>query len=383
MSLHTFCIALFALSFVAAEHQESLVTPPPEAAPRSSSISSFEQSHQASSARQMKESAIDLLAVLSAEDVEKALFDLTDEETRTTWSNLPASLVERKGVRVGDLTESQRQLLHNLIRASTSSQGYHKIAGLMWLDDILHEQSLERVASRGDRFARLVESWTSENYWFSFFGDPRTDTRWAWLISGHHLAANFTVVDEQVAFTPLFLGAEPYEIDKGPYAGWRVLSHEVERGFEVLQSLSADQQAKAVLAAEIPRDVLEGPGRKASLQRFEGISANVLTPDQQNLLWYLIREYIENADHDAAEAQLAKIENDGLENLYFAWIGPMDDISKRYYYRVHGPSILIEYVRERGVGNAGAANHIHSIVRDPSNDYGEDWLEVHYREHHR
>ena len=46
-------------------------------------------------------------------------------------------------------------------------------------------------------------------------------------------------------------------------------------------------------------------------------------------------------------------------------------------------AILIEYIRERGVGgDQGAANHIHSIVRDPSNDYGEDWLELHYQEHH-
>ena len=339
-----------------------------------------------SSAAQMKKSAAALIASLSAEEVEKAMAALTDEEARTAWSNLPAAIFEREGLRVGDLTENQRRLLHDLLRASTSSQGYMKVTGIMWLEDVLHEQSLERLAQRGndDFFARLVESWRSDNYWFSFFGDPTKDANWAWMISGHHLAANFTVVDDQVAFTPLFLGAEPYEVQQGPYAGWRVLSHEVERGFELMQSLSDAQRQEAVLAAEIPRDVLEGPGRKASLEGFEGIAADRLTDDQKELTWHLIREYVENADHDAADLQLAKIERDGLNQLYFSWIGPTDDISKRYYYRVHGPSILIEYIRERGIGeDQGAANHIHSIVRDPSNDYGEDWLELHYQEHHR
>ena len=338
------------------------------------------------SAAQMKKSAETLIASLSDEDRKKGMFDLADDTARTAWSNLPASIYERDGIRVGDLSDNQRRLLHDLIRASTSSQGYQKIAGIMWLDDILHDQSQERLEERGRDgfFARLVESWTSDNYWFSFFGDPAQDENWAWMITGHHLAASFTVVGDKVAFTPTFLGAEPYEVEKGPFAGWRILSHEVERGFELLQSLSEEQTQQAVLATDIPRDVLEGPGRKQSLEKFEGITADELTDDQNVLLWYLIQEYVRNADHDAAEAQLEKIERDGLDKIYFSWIGPTDDIKKRYYYRVHGPSILIEYIRERGIGgDRGAANHIHSIVRDPSNDYGEDWLEMHYQEHHR
>jgi len=62
-------------------------------------------------------------------------------------------------------------------------------------------------------------------------------------------------------------------------------------------------------------------------------------------------------------------------------MGPTDQFDARYYYRIHGPSILIEYAREKEVGGAeGAGNHIHTIVRDPSNDYGEDWLGRHYEE---
>ncbi len=333
-----------------------------------------------SSAAQMTASAAAFLDALSEEERRTVLFALEDNESRVQWSNLPSAMFERTGLRMGDLSDAQRRALHALLRASTSSQGYHKIAGIIWIDDVLSAEAQAR-AGNSERMARLIESWDSENYWVALFGNPRTDARWGWLLNGHHLAASFTVVDDQVAFTPLFLGAEPYEINTGPYAGFRALSHEVERGFELVQSLTSVQSSQAVLSDEVPQDVLEGPGRKASLEQFEGITAAALDAEQQRLLHHLIAEYVNNADHDAAAAHLAEIERDGLDALYFAWMGPTNDITKRYYYRVHGPSILIEYVRERGVGGSGA-NHIHSIVRDPGNDYGEDWLQMHYEEHH-
>ncbi len=337
------------------------------------------------SAEQMKAGAVAFLASLSEEERNLAMFTLDDEVQRTNWSNLPASIYERQGIRIGDLTEAQRVLVHELIRASTSSQGYLKISGLIWMDEILHDQSQKRLEEEGgnDFFRRLVESWGWENFWVSIFGEPATDANWGWMISGHHMTANFTVVDGQVAFTPTFLGSEPYEVKQGEFAGWRALSHEVERGFELMQSLSESQRKQAIIGDEIPRDILEGPGRKQSLEKFEGIAASELSAQQIKLLHYLIQEYVNNADHDAAEAQLAKIEHDGMDKLYFSWIGPTHDITQRFYFRVHGPSILIEYIRERGIGSeTGAANHVHSIVRDPGNDYGEDWLEMHYKEHH-
>jgi hypothetical protein len=107
-----------------------------------------------------------------------------------------------------------------------------------------------------------------------------------------------------------------------------------------------------------------------------------MSVDQQRLVWALIEEFVANADHDAADAQLDQVRSDGLASLHFAWLGPIGDDTRPFYFRVHGPSLLIEYVVEEGVG-VQAANHVHSIVRDPSNDYGEDWLGRHYEEHHR
>ncbi len=331
----------------------------------------------------MAEAARAFLASLSPEQRAAAEFPFDADTARTSWSNLPASIVVRDGARVGDFTDLQRRHLHDLLRASTSSQGYQKMAGVVRLDEVLHEEAVAAVASGERRLPDdLVESWTSANYWVSFFGRPGEEPTWGWQISGHHLAANFTVADGRISFTPLFLGAEPHEIMHGLDAGWRVLANEGERGWRLLQALDDGQRARAVLGDDIPRDVLTGPGRKGSLSEFAGLSASALTDPQRALLWELVEEYAANADHAAADAQLEKIWRDGLAALHFAWIGPVDEKSARYYYRVHGPSVLIEYIVERGVGG-GAANHVHSIMRDPGNDYGEDWLGKHYEEHHQ
>ncbi len=334
------------------------------------------------SPQRMAGAAREFLVALSPEQRAAAEFPIDADAERTRWSNLPASMVERGGVRVGDLSDLQRRRLHDLLRASTSSQGYQKIAGVIRLDEVLHEEAAAASASGERRLpAELLDSWTSANYWASFFGQPG-EPAWGWLINGHHMAANFTVAGDQISFTPLFLGAEPHEMMHGLDAGWRVLANEGERGWLLLQALSDDQRARALLGDDIPRDVLAGPGRKGALQEFAGLPASELSEAQRVLLWELIEEYAANADHGAADAQLEKIRADGLEVLHFAWMGPADDVTARYYYRVHGPSILIEYIVERGVGG-DAANHVHSIMRDPGNDYGEDWLGKHYEEHHR
>ena len=334
------------------------------------------------SPQRMAETARAFLASLSQQQRDAAEYAFDADADRTRWSNLPASMVQRIGVRLGDLTDEQRRTLHGLLRASTSSQGYQKIAGVIRLDEVLHDEASAAVASGERRLPeRLLESWTSANYWISFFGQPG-DPAWGWMINGHHLAASFTVVGDRIAFTPLFLGAEPYEIERGLEAGWRVLANEGERGWRLLQVLDHDQRARAVLADDIPPDVLTGPGRKGALSEFAGIRASELSETQLALLWELIEEYTANADRAAADAQLDAIRADGLDALRFAWIGPTDDRAARYYYRIHGPSILVEYIVEEGVGG-DAANHVHTIMRDPGNDYGEDWLGKHYEEHHQ
>jgi len=347
------------------------------------------QAQETSSATQMSAAAQSFLATLTDDQRALAATSTLDEDaTRDAWSNLPAAMVSRDGIRIADLTDKQRVALHALLAASLSAQGYIKAAQIMWVDDVLHETGAGLIAgaraqlgdAAAESFVQIVESWSTLNYWVKIYGDPMT-RRWAWGLNGHHLAISFTVVDGRLAFTPMFLGAEPEIVEAGRHAGWRVLPQEAQRGLELMQSLTARQRAAALLSPTVDSTAFIGASRKGMEGELRGLRADALTSDQEKLLWALVEEYVRNVDHDVAEAVLARIRADGLGNLRFSWMGPHESARDRYHYRVHGPSILIDYMREPGVGTP-VGNHIHTIVRDPRNDYGEDWLERHYTESH-
>ena len=73
---------------------------------------------------------------------------------------------------------------------------------------------------------------------------------------------------------------------------------------------------------------------------------------------------------------LARVRSDGLDGC--AWPGPAACVEgEAFYYRLHHPRLLIELDCTQN-----DANHIHSIWRDPTADWGRDVLGEHYRHHH-
>jgi hypothetical protein len=336
-----------------------------------------EEPASALSARRMTDAATAFVALLDDGQRHKAMLPL-ESGGRTVWSNLPVFFVPPNGIYVSELDDAQKAAMHDLLRASLSSQGYAKMAGIMRLDDILRDLTAEQLKTNPDMrkdplWHALGATYTSGNYTVAIFGDPGS-ANWGWKLDGHHLGANFTVSGDRVGFTPTFLGSNPMRVPAGPYAGWMALPQEGDRGIELMRSLTKEQREQATVSAELPADIFEGPGLRGSLDEHEGVRAAGLTVSQMRLLRALVREYVANLDFDAADAQLRLIDESGWEEFWFSWRGPVDPAG-RFYYRVHGPRLLIEYNRQD-------ANHDHSIVRDPANDYGEDWLQRHYREYH-
>lgn len=226
----------------------------------------------------------------------------------------------------------------------------------------------------------FLPDYDSEKFYVSVFGDPK-GANWGWMMTGHHYAANFTVADGRIAFTPLFLGANPQTMPEGRYAGWRILQHEADRALALLGALSPAQVKQAVVAAEVDNCVFVGKGQQDRIAAPRGIAASTLDPVQRHMLLAVIDEYLGNALDEAAARQRAAITKNGPDQLYFAWWGPTNDPKARSMFRVQGPSIIIDYVRESSPG--GGFNHVHSIARDPGNDYGAGWLAQHYEEAHR
>lgn len=324
------------------------------------------------------------VAMLDADQRAKLVRAMNDNAARTDWSNLPSVAYPRTALALSELSDAQRVALHDLMAASMSGEGYGEAATIIWIDDILRGIETDRLASIPDseerhaRAERIMKSRSSGNYWISLFGEPGS-ARWGWMINGHHFAANFTVVHGRIAFTPLFLGANPQTIQQGPYAGWRVLDHEIAGGFAMIAALDAEQRKTALVSETIDPAQFTGKGRKDNPAADAGIAASRLTLAQREQLLALIGEFVGFANREAATAQMAAIHADDPAKIHFAWWGSPDDRAKRFMYRISGPSIRIEYIREpRADGSPD--NHVHAIVRDPRNDYGENWLARHYIE---
>jgi hypothetical protein len=326
----------------------------------------------------MTDAAKAFVSLLGEEESKAALYAFDNEKERKDWSNVPVAAQPRNGLQMGAMNDAQKNAAHRLIDSTLSSQGYAKATGLMQLDDIWSVLMEETHPGSGVYF-------DSGKFLFAIFGKPGGDEPWGWQLDGHHLAVNTTVVGDAVSLTPIFLGAEPDVVPRGPYAGLQILGAERRKGFAVVKSLSAEQRSHAVLSDSIPEDLFEGTGQANTLKKFEGITAAQMTSDQRALLWTLIDEYLDNCPKEVAVARRAQILADGDAALYFAWMGPIDE-DANLYYRVHGPSIIIEYDNTSvGTLRAGNSNHLHTILREPSNDFGADLLRRHYEEseHHR
>ena len=109
----------------------------------------------------------------------------------------------------------------------------------------------------------------------------------------------------------------------------------------------------------------------------QGIASDALKYDQQELLLALVGEYIHRMPDELAELEMKKLQNAGGTPLHFAWAGGLQR-GQGHYYRIQGGHLLIEYDNTQN-----EANHIHSVWRDPRNDFGADMLAQHYAQSHR
>jgi hypothetical protein len=90
----------------------------------------------------------------------------------------------------------------------------------------------------------------------------------------------------------------------------------------------------------------------------------------------LIAEYANNMPEQMAQARMEQAKKAG-KNFHFAWAG-VAERGGPHYYRIQSPTFLIEYDNTQN-----NANHVHSVWRDFTGDFGADLLQEHYRSSHR
>jgi Protein of unknown function (DUF3500) len=304
------------------------------------------------------------LQALAPEKRQRATFPF-DSPERFNWHYIPR---RRMGLPLKDMTAEERTAAHQLLRSALSEAGYRKAMTIMRLEEVLRQTELFG-------FSRDME-----NYAFTVFSTVDLPFPLGWRLEGHHLSLNFTIVNgAQSAVTPAFLGAHPAEVRDGPLKGVRALAQEQDLAFEVMRRLDPSQRRKALFAARSLGDIVSGPGRSDDLKSPVGLPLVEMTPAQRDATIRLLEEYVRNVRDDIAVAQLRRVYEAGIDQLHFAWAGSLEP-DQAHYYRLHGPTLLIEYDNTRN-----DANHIHSVWHDWRNDFGGDLLRAHYDtgHHHR
>jgi hypothetical protein len=318
----------------------------------------------ASPETEMTDAAKNFLSALNDEQKTIATFEFKSDE-RENWHFIPK---DRKGITLGTLKPAQRHLAFALLQSGLSNRGLSKAVTIMSLEQILQE-----LEGPNRRFPR-----DPELYHVSIFGTPDAQGTWGWRFEGHHLSLNFTLAKGKFASgTPSFMGTNPAEVRKGPRAGLRVLAAEEDLARELMTSLNAGQQKHALIQTNAPDDILTVANRTADVGKAQGLAFTEMNAAQKKLLGRIIEEYVGRLRGDLAVADLSKIDAAGRSKIRFAWAGSTQR-GQRHYYRVHGPTFLLEYDNTQN-----DANHVHAVWRDFDNDFGRDLLKEHLEHSHK
>ena len=308
----------------------------------------------------MATAASGLLASLTPDQRARAEFEFQSDE-RHRFHFIPTEMFPRSGLTIREMTDAQRAHAHDLLGAGLSQRGYLTATTVMSLETVLN------ALEQGGRFDR-----SPELYFFSIFGTPSPDDPWGWRVEGHHLSLHFTIVDgTAVASAPSFFGANPAQVRTGPKAGLRTLRAREATARALVMALDEPLRATAVIEGVAPDDILTEAELAIDPLSPAGVKAATLDPSQRALLMRVIEAYTSVMADDIAADRLAEIRDAGLDDIGFAWAGPVER-GEPHYYRVQGPTFLIEYDNTQGDGN-----HIHSVWRDFTGDFGRDLLREH------
>jgi hypothetical protein len=315
---------------------------------------------------------------LNEEQRAAACFPFEDDE-RFAWNYRPdgnvwqGKVILHRGLRLINMTWTQQALALGLLEVALSARGALQVRQIIAHEAILRET--ERIIQRVTPSVR-----DPELYAFSIFGEPGDPSAWGWRVGGHHVGLHFAVVDgDRMAPTPLFFGANPAQVRNGLLTGFKILPAEEDLARLLLRSLRPEQRRIAIVRSTAPDDILTDAHRTADRSLLPaGVRWGELSGEQRDHLAALIRHYLDRVVDEITEQAWRRIEQAGLDGLSFAWAGG-EDPGQGHYYTVTGPTFMIEYDNTQN-----QANHVHTVWRDFTGDWGEDLLARHYAEaHHR
>jgi len=313
-----------------------------------------------SSSAAMATAAERFLAALTPEQRQLATFTF-DSPERLRWHFVPQ--FERNGLQVKAMTEPQRKLAHELLKTGLSDRGYTTYTQIMQLENILKAQEKGGGPTRDP-----------EGYRFSVFGTPSAKGTWGWRVEFHHISLHFDVVNgTAISSTPSFAGANPAEVKDGPQKGQRTLGLLEDTARALVTGLDATERKSAIFTDVALNDIVTENALDINPLSPTGLKASAMTAAQRDQLMKILDAYSGLMTADIAADRMAKVKTARIEKIGFAWAGSIER-GQKHYYRVQGPTFLIEFDNSQNDGN-----HVHSIWRDFNGDFGRDLLREHLK----
>jgi hypothetical protein len=309
-----------------------------------------------SSGDAMARAAEKFLDSLNAEQKDRAAFAF-DVEERFNWQFMRdrADKPRFKGLSLKDMKSEQKKAAIDLLATATSAAGKELAATLMSLESLVPKDAKEGGAIRDPEW-----------YFFAVFGKPAAKGDWGWRLQGHHLSMNFTLRDGKViSMTPVFLGAEPAEVVNGPRKGLRPFADADDLGKKLFRSLDDGQRKAALVEESFPR--YRGGDKKLAASEPLGLAAAKMNEKQRDILVELLNAHMSRYPADVAKAEMAAVKAADIGKVYFAYVG---DPEQKRAYRIHGPTLLIEFSNEQDDSEKNMHNHVHSVWRNPKGDFG-------------
>ena len=334
------------------------------------------------------------LATLDEKQRQAVLFSFDDEEQRKRWSNFPTVVVPRGGISLKEMNPTQRSAAMALVASALSPRGFEKVQQIMEGDEVNKTTDQGPPGNRGPRPRNGAGGpppsgnggppppsgrggnrplWNGpifgkDLYYLSILGTPSETHPWMLQFGGHHLALNITIAGERGVLTPTLTGAQPalYTVDGKTV---RPLGQESDKALALLNALDENQLKQAILSYRLA-DLVLGPGQDGKTIQPEGLKASAMNERQRAMLLDVISEWAGIIHESAAAARMTELKAD-LNDTWFAWSGPITAAPGRNitaYYRIQGPHLVIEYAPQELGGDP--ALHVHTMYRDPTNDYG-------------
>lgn len=323
----------------------------------------------------MAVAARNLLDALDGESRARISYPVDAVEWQT-WAN-PEFMQFDTGLRLEFQPPEVRRAALALVEASLSAQGYEEVRTMMRINGFLGEVvGLDGILNEF-------------SYNVALYGEPDARGPWGWQLFGHHCAVNCLVVDGRMALGPLFLGAEPNEIDAGPHAGTTAFTERIALGRRVMNALPPEQRRAATVYERMVDPAMpEGrvhPGDERHLAGafqdnrvipYEGVRVSDMPHEARALTLALVAEFYGPLPAGPRTARMREVRAH-LDETWFCWIGGHgpDDV---FYYRVQSPVVIAELDHHCGVFldyDSPEPFHVHTVLRTPhGNDYGRAWV---------